>query len=636
MKRIYLLGLLFLSIFTCSLTAQQERGTASIRGHILDKKTQKHINNISIIVKGTTIGTVADGTGHYTLKNLPAGKTIIVAKGLGYEAVEQEIELQDNMTVEVNFEVEEKNTLIEGIVVSSSRIETNRKEATTVVGVISPLMFEMTNSNNLAQGLNFQSGLRVETSCQNCGFQQVRINGLEGQYTQILMDSRPVFSSLAGVYGIEQIPANMIDRVEIIRGGGSAIFGANAVGGVVNIITKEPISNLLSVSNNTNLIGGDAWENNTALNASLISEDFKMGTYIFGMNKQRQAYDADGDGFSEIGKINAQTLGFRTYYKFNDRSKVTAQYHFINEYRRGGDNLDRPPHEAEVAEQTEHKINGGNLEYSLYSKNYKHRLSVYSSLQRIDRDSYYGTNMDPDAYGKSKDITSVSGVQYGYIFDRLFFMPSEFMAGVEYNYNHLTDLMLGYNRELDQEVYISGAFLQNEWKNEKASILLGIRADKHNLIDDIIASPRLNFRYAFNPDIAFRMSYSSGFRAPQAFDEDLHIMAVGGNVSFIDLAPDLQPERSHSFSASFDLYKNFGSVRTNLLIEGFYTKLNDVFYLHEKEESDEFGNLLLERRNGPGAYVAGINAELRLLLNSDWQVNMGYTYQQSRYKEAIT
>ncbi len=95
-----------------------------------------------------------------------------------------------------------------------------------------------------ADGLNFQPGVRVENNCQNCGFQQVRINGLEGPYTQILVDSRPIFSAQTGVYGLEQIPANMIERVEIMRGGGSALFGSSAIAGTINIITKRAFAQL--------------------------------------------------------------------------------------------------------------------------------------------------------------------------------------------------------------------------------------------------------------------------------------------------------------------------------------------------------------------------------------------------------
>ena len=132
---------------------------------------------------------------------------------------------------------------------------------------------EVTNSCDLSQGLRFQPGLRVENNCQNCGFTQVRINGLEGPYSQILINSRPTVGALAAVYGLEQIPANMIERVEVMRGGGSALFGSSAIGGVVNIITREPIRNSGEVSHNTlNYNGTGSWQQSTTFNASILTD----------------------------------------------------------------------------------------------------------------------------------------------------------------------------------------------------------------------------------------------------------------------------------------------------------------------------------------------------------------------------
>lgn len=128
---------------------------------------------------------------------------------------------------------------LEAVVVSSNRNETTRRMAPTLVSVIGENLFATTNSATLSQGLNFQPGVRVENNCQNCGFQQVRINGLDGPYTQILIDSRPIFSSLAGVYGLEQIPANMIERVEVMRGGGSALYGSSAIAGIITSSQKS-------------------------------------------------------------------------------------------------------------------------------------------------------------------------------------------------------------------------------------------------------------------------------------------------------------------------------------------------------------------------------------------------------------
>lgn len=132
------------------------------------------------------------------------------------------------MVLEENFEVFEDIISLEGGVVSANRNETHRREAHTLVNILDTKLYENTTSCTLAQGLNYVPGVRVESNCQNCGFQQVRINGLEGPYTQILIDSRPIFSSLSGVYGIEQLPASMIQQVEVMRGGGSALFGSSS------------------------------------------------------------------------------------------------------------------------------------------------------------------------------------------------------------------------------------------------------------------------------------------------------------------------------------------------------------------------------------------------------------------------
>lgn len=608
---------------------------ANVFGHVLDKETGEHLPFITIMLKGTTIGTTTDNSGHYFLKNLPEGKFTIEYKFLGYKTVTREVNLIKGKTLEVNVEMEEDRIALDGVVVSANRSETSRRLAPTLVNVIDSKIFNTTSSVNLAQGLNFQPGVRVETNCQNCGFQQVRINGLDGPYTQILIDSRPIFSALSGVYGLEQIPANMIERVEVMRGGGSALFGSSAIAGTINIITKEPLRNSGELSHSLSSIGGSSsLDNNTTLNASLVTENGKAGMYIFGQSRQRDGYDHDGDGYTELPKLKNQTVGFRSYIKTSTYSKLTFEYHHMNEYRRGGNLLDRPPHEADIAEQLEHSIDGGGLKFDLFSTDYKHRLSLFTSAQHTDRDSYYGTNQDPNAYGKTTDLTWMTGTQYAYSFDKFLFMPSDLTAGLEYSFDHLKDEMIGYNRFTNQKVHIESAFLQNEWKNAKWSFLIGGRLDKHNMIDHVIFSPRANVRFNPTENINIRASYSSGFRAPQAFDEDMHISAVGGEVAMIQRAKDLSEEKSQSLSTSVDFYHRFrNGIQVNFLAEGFYTNLSDVFIL-EDIGKDAQGNLIRERRNGSGAKVMGLTFEGKAVLNSWLSLQGGVTLQRSHYKEA--
>ena len=612
--------------------AELRKSDANIVGHILDKNTKEHLPYITVALKGTTIGTVTDATGHYFLKNLPEGEFMLEVSSIGYKTVTRKVVLKKGKTLEEDFEIEEDAVALDGVVVSANRSETTRRLASTLVNVVDLKLFEQTNSTTLAQGLSFQPGVRVESNCQNCGFQQVRINGLDGPYTQILLDSRPIFSALSGVYGIEQIPASMIERVEVMRGGGSALFGSSAIAGTINIITKEPIRNSGMLSHTLTGIGGNAFDNSTSLNASLVTDDQRAGLYIFGQNRHRAAYDHDDDGYSEIPKLHGQTVGFRSYLKTSLYSKLTFEYHHMEEFRRGGDLLNRPPHEANIAEQVEHSINGGGLKFDYFSPDEKHRFNVFASAQHIDRNSYYGGGQDPNAYGKTNDLNWMAGSQYIYSFGKCIFMPSDLTVGIEFNQDKLKDNMWGYNRQVNQTVKIGSAFLQNEWKNDKWGILIGGRLDKHNLIDNIIFSPRANLRFNPNEDINFRLSYSSGFRAPQAFDEDLHIENVGGSVAMIQLSDNLKEERSQSLSASADVYQRLGDFQVNFLVEGFFTKLNDVFALTDAEE--ENGILTRVRYNAPGARVMGLTLEGKLAYRNLFQFQAGLTLQQSHYDEA--
>lgn len=627
-------SIIILCIFiSLSLIAQKKTKTdANLTGHTVDE-TGEHIPFVNINIKGTTIGGATDATGHYFLKNLPEGKHIVKAQSIGYEPVELEIELENGKTKELNFTLKENSVELNDVVVSANRTETNRKEAPIIVGIVSQKLFELTNSSNIGQGLSFQPGLRVENNCQNCGFQQVRINGLEGPYTQILIDSKPVFSSLAGVYGIEQLPANMVDRVEVTRGGGSALFGSNAIGGTVNIITKEPTYNSFQISNTFSLLPEGSPDNVLSMNTSLVTDNHKAGIYLYGMMRDRNGWDTDDDGYTELGKLNSETVGFRSFFRPSEYNKVTLEYHRIHEYRRGGDSLDIPPHQANIAEQIESNIDGGGISYLQFSKNYKHTFNAYASAQNIVRRTYYGAGQDPNAYGKTNNLTIVGGAQYSYRANKFLFMPAQVTAGIEYTYDDLKDKMLGYHRNMNQTTHVIGVYAQNEWKSEKLSILIGGRLDKHNLIDKPIFSPRINLRYNPASDINLRASYSSGYLAPQAFSEDMHITAVGGSVSIISLMDGLRPEYSNSFSASADYTFTIGEILTNVLVEGFFTMLNDVFVNEIRGYNADSSIINIEKINGDGAKVRGLNFEVKLMPMRELQLQAGFTLQKSTYNK---
>jgi len=640
--------LIFFSLVACLLVSNmpilaqehhhhhhhEKKSDAHIAGHVLDAHTKEHLSFVNVQVEGTSLGCLTDESGHFYLKNLPEGELTIIFSMMGYETEKRTVTLHRDTLVEMNVAIAETSFMIDNVVVTANKYETKQREVATIVNVIPPLIIESTTSNSMADVLNFQTGLRVEETCSNCGVPQIRINGLEGQYTQILMDSRPIFSSLASVYGLEQLPAGMVDRIEVIRGGGSALYGANAIAGVVNIITKEPSRNSFNISNSSAFTQAGTYDINTNMNASVVSENQKAGLFLFGVQRNRQQYDRDNDGYSDIPHLNSTTVGFRSYFKTSDYSKITAEYHHTSEFRRGGYGIDSlQPHESPLTEQLKHNIDAATAKWDMYTADNKHFVSVYTSFQHIARDSYFGTNYNPNAYGKSTDIVSVTGAQYRFSYP-CGIMNADLSAGAEYSYNQLRDQILGYDRNTLQRVHLGGGYVQNEWKNKQWSILVGGRLEQHSLLEKPVFSPRANIRYTPIDPIILRVSYASGYRAPQIYEEDLHVGAVGGEVSLISLDENLKPEYSHSISGSIDMYKRFGKWDLNLTLEGFFTQLNDVFTLVENGH-DAQGNLLLTRTNASGARVAGMNIEAKVGFGHLLTFQAGYTYNHSRYIEPL-
>ena len=633
MRSITFLSVLLTSILL-SFNALAASTDANIGGHVLDGETGEHMPYCLVAIKDTRLATMTDASGHFVFRDLAPGTYTVEATYTGFKAQTRTVVVIAGQSVELNFELNPDAFMLDQLVVTSSKSETKRRESSSLVNVIPSAIFSQVSACSLADGLAFQPGVRVENDCQNCGFTQVRINGLDGHYSQILMNSRPVFSALTGVYGLEQIPANMIERVEVMRGGGSALFGSSAVGGTINIITKDPMVNSAKVSHSLTSIGpSGSFDNNTTVNASVVTDNSRAGMFIYGQSRNRDGYDHDGDGFTEIPQLSTQTIGTRAFVRPSDISRITGEYHTTHEYRRGGDNLKLEPHQAQVAEQTDHNIHAGELTLDLWLRDHRDHVSVFAATQVTHRKSYYGSEYDTNAYGRTSDAVVTAGSQWTHPFDRLWFMPSELVAGVEYSYNRLHDVTLGYNHNLLQNVNVYSAYAQNEWRDKRWGFLIGARVDKHSMIHNPIVSPRVNVRFNPSDRLNFRVSYSTGFRSPQAYDEDFHVAIVGGERVVTVLAPDLKQESSQSVSASADLYHRFGNVQTNLLVEGFFTDLRDVFTLRQLNEPDAAGNAVLERYNGSGARVLGLNIEGKVYFSADYDIQAGVTLQQSHYKE---
>ncbi len=653
MKHLFFL-LLLMGTF---ISNAQKHTDAMLFGDAKDEEGN-HIPFANIVVQGTTLGTVADETGHFKMTDLPVGKQTIVCSFIGYKMQKKIVEMKAFQSTEVFFKLKKENIELSQVVVSADRQYTTRREAPVIVNVISPKTLQEVQSITLMDGINYSPGLRVENNCQNCGFSQLRMNGLDGPYTQILIDSRPVFSGLAGVYGLEQIPANMIKQIEVVRGGGSALFGGNAIGGTINIITKEPETNSFSASVNSGFIGIaheihlTKLDKNISFNSTIVKENRKAGFTVYGMERNRQALDINDDDFSDIPLLKTQTFGISSFYKLSTRTKAKISYYQVHDFRRGGNKLNYLPHETDITEQVEHYINNGDISLSFYtSKNKDDLLNIYSAGQNILRNSYYGANYDPAAYGKTTNLTMASGIQYINHQKKILFSPATFTIGIDNNYSHLIDEKLGVMGQsntfiANQSLITNGVFVQNEWKMNKIKGTLGFRYDHYEVEDFIKESlttdvsgdvfvPRINFLYSPLESIQFRVSYAKGYRAPQIFDEDLHVESSGARRIKHVNSDKLTQETSNNITSSVEWNHNFNRMNIDFLCEGFYTYLHNPFAT-QISDLDSLGNMIYMRFNASyGAVVKGFNFQLNIAPNHSMKWQFGYTIEKSNYNQQI-
>jgi len=615
-----------------NIEANSQSSDANIFGDV--QSEGEHVPFVNIYIKDTKFGTMTDHTGHYMLTNLPVGQHTLVAQMLGFITQEREINMEAGKTIEINFDLPVSSFSMEQIVVTATRTSKRRSDAPVMVGIIDPKLMNRTNSNTVAEGLNFQPGLRVEVDCQTCNYTQLRMNGLGGSYSQILINNQPVFNALNGLYGLEQIPANMIEQVEVVRGGGSVLDSSSAIAGTVNIITQTPKQSSYQLSYNRSSIAGAASDNILNGNISAVNERSNAGLTIFASNRNREAYDHNDDGFSEMPRLRNNSFGLTTFYRPDYKSRLEVSLFSIYEDRRGGNKLDDAPHKADQSEDRTHNVLVGGIQYQVKLDDEKTSLNFYLSGQNTIRDHYTGIDHQ-DGYGSTSSNTAIAGIQANYLADKFPGVSNNFTLGSEYNYDDIYDVIEGYNYLVDQTSRQTGIFAQSDWSiTQKLSTLLGVRANIHNLVDYLVLTPRLSLMYKPSGASQLRLSYSTGFRAPQAFDADMHIAFSGGGISYVELDPGLKEERSQSISSSFNYDKATEHYIYGFTLEGFYTRLEDAFTL-EETGIDSLGNTILTKRNGNQSLVMGTTLELRANYDGKIQLQTGITLQKSSFDEAV-
>ncbi len=631
-----------LLLYICLLAMQPQAQAASIKGKI--EGSGKALEYATVVLNDTII-TYSDQNGAFEFEDVEIGSSIIEFSYLGFATKSQTVNiLSQDQVIKLDIILEEDRMIFDEIVVTGTKTFKRQTESAIIVNVLGKKTLDNVQACNLSEGLRFQPGLRIETDCQTCNYTQLRMNGLAGGYSQILINGRPIFSPLTGLYGLEQVPVNMIDKIEVIRGGGSSLYGSSAVGGTVNVLTRIPDRNGFTINKTYQNINGQANDFMLAGNGTVINKVGNAGVSLFLNHRNREFYDHNDDNFSEIPAIENNSLGLNAFFLPSQNHKIELSLSHLYEYRYGGEMIDKAAHLALQSEERTHHVTMGSLDYQWNFNNGKSALIAYGAWQQTLRDHYTGIFPDEEPaieahlsfppYGNSLTNTYQVGFQLNHTLNSFFSGRNVLTIGSEYVVDSTFDEIQAYNYLIDQETRDLGLFLQSDWEiMPRLNLLSGIRFDRHNLVDKIIPSPRISLLYKLLNNTQLRLGYGTGFRAPQAFDTDLHIAFSGGGISRVIIDPELEAETSESFNASINFDKPTDDWVAGFTVEGFYTRLNNTFILQPIGE-DEFGELF-EKRNDQGATVQGITLELRANYKRKVQIETGFTFQSSEFENEV-
>lgn len=676
MKKIIitLLGLLF-----AGQVKSQEKTDAMLFGDVKSAKTHEHLPYSTISVKGLNIGTTADGSGHYKLANLPVGKCIIVAQSLGYKSQEKEVIMEKGKAVEIFFELEEDVLNLEEVVVTGTRTEHYLKDVPVRTEIISARAIENKNACNLYQALEGTPGVRVENQCQYCNFTMVRMQGLGAEHTQVLINGQPMYSGLAGIYGLQQLSTVDVDKIEVVKGAGSALYGSGAVAGAINIISKEPG---LVPSTTVDVQFGNYKTNKFDINSSMRNEKGNVGLNIFAQRYSEGAIDETGagltrnevmnkDGISDRVITNLTNAGFGLYidnaFLKNDRLVIRGKSVF--EKREGGtmtDDYFRNP----LTDGTEN-ITTDRYEASLnYNKKIKNNSEINLSVAYINHNrnatndsylvDYMATHGDtvPDLRNMRPYLANENSLTSTLTFITKI-KKHNLIIGLQSFYDKLEESGMyvvvdesssyfgkSYRSVADKSAREFGLFLQDEWTiNDKLMIVPGVRLDNHHSgekyasdqqvfetsnfpktsFDETAINPRLAVKYKLSEKLTLRANAGTGFRAPYGFSEDLHLCSGSPRVW---KSSELNPETSRSYNISADYYGKKIRVSTNI----FRTNLKNKIGFTDADAIIAALGYDYQWKNIDDAFVQGVELSVMANLAKGLDLGVDIAYNQGEYK----
>lgn len=623
-KKYVILNILALSIiFLCTnnilATQQQHRerhrrsqtpSTFSIKGTVLDSH-HLPVSEAAVLIPEIGISAETDAAGSFELKQIPEGKYHIEIIKEGYMPYRSDFFYlaEDGLT----FEVILMKEIAEEIVVTATRRAVTIKEAPIRTEVITATKIEESGAKTVSEVLNKELlGCWVNLSCTSCNFTELRMQGLEGGYSQVLVDGLPIFSGLASVYGLQQIRSENIEQIEILKGASSSLYGAQAIGGVVNIITREP-----SLKPEFSFDGTYGKFDTLDLAARGSYRKGIFGIVATAQKGKNDYVDENDDNFTDKVESDNLNLSLKTnFYLLKDMQRISLFGRYIDEFRRGGyiPNIDDP-----LDEDGEH-ISTDRYEYGFSYQGIFKKTSIFKFSLAGTAHKRHATNAARPF--DSDEKLHIIEAQYSH---QLFEGTHTMTSGITYKDEKINEI-INYDPAPEKCAKTTGVYVQDEIKAlEKLDFVLGLRYDytDSTFIRASSVSPRLGARWEISQGFSLRASIGTGFRVPYLFAEDLHLCSAA---PLIYNPGTLKPEKSLSYSISGEYYTHNLFFDFNI----FRTLIRKKIFFSEENAPPGFDFVYL---NGGDAWTQGIEASANIPLLRYLRLKFGITFTDAKYKD---
>lgn len=535
---------------------------------IKDEVNKEPLVGANVFLQGTTIGASADLNGFIEIKNIPDGKQTIIFSYIGHQALTKifNFPLSQSEPVEIFLYTEAEE--MELVVISATRSSRTIADIPTRIEVISGE--ELDEKGNMKPGdirmlLNESTGIQTQQTSATSYNSSIRIQGLDGKYTQILKDGFPLYSGFSGGLSLLQIVPLDLKRVEVIKGASSTLYGEGAIAGLINLVSKTPTDEreLSVLLNGTSALGLDA-------SAFYSQKSKKIGTTVFLSYNLGTPYDPADIGLTAIPEFKRYTINPKLFVYFNDKTTLNIGFNSTTEDRIGGD-IKYIKGKADSVHSYFEKNNTTRFSTQLgldYRTTERSKFSLKNSV------SYYDRSIEiPDFEFSGKQISSFSEATYSRFSEQF-----EWIAGLNFWTDQFTQNKLDTSKVVDYNHITFGAFIQNTWNTfEKISLETGLRFDYQNEYGSFVL-PRTALLIKVNPKLTLRLGGGLGYKTPTVFTEDAERLQFR-NVLPIDVK---KTKAEQSIGTNFDInYRTSFSDRMTFSINSllFYTRVDDPIIL---------------------------------------------------------